>query len=114
MQEVNKISVSELSTMAQGMYGNMVKAVVDLEGGKMIVNAEMHVDGEELLLKSGSKQKNLWGINLYPDKFNTDEFIEFDSMINIRPSQRNNSRSVEDEDTRKAIFDLVLKKVKDD
>ena len=114
MKKVDKISVRELSDMAKKMYGSLVKAVVDLETGSMVVDAEMHVDEEELLLEKGSKQKNLWGINLYPDKFNSEEFVEFDSMINIRPSQQNNSRTVEDEDIRKAIIDLVLEKVIDD
>ncbi len=113
MKEVDKISVSELSAMAEKMYGSLVKAVVDLENGSMVVDAEMHVDEEVLLLEKGSKQNNLWGINLYPDKFNSDEFVEFDSMINIRPSQHNNSRTVEDIDTRKAIIDLVMEKVID-
>lgn len=114
MREVDKISVSELSEMATKMYGDLVKAVVDLENGSMVVDAEMHVDEEQLLLENGSKQKNLWGINLYPDKFNTDEFVEFDSMINLRPNQQNNSRSVESQDTRSAIIDLVLGKVTND
>jgi hypothetical protein len=100
--------------MAEKMYGSLVKAVVDLENGSMVVDAEMHADEEELLLEKGSKHNNLWGINLYTDKFNSDEFVGFDSMINIRPSQQNNSRTVEDEDTRKAIIDLVLEKVIDD
>ena len=111
MKLVNTISIAELSRMASKMYGNLVKAVVDLENGSLIVDAEMHADEEELLLENGSKQKNLWGINLYPDKFNTDGFVEFDSKINIRPSQQNNSRSVENKEIKKAILELVSEKV---
>ena len=69
--------------MAEGMYGNLVNAVIDLSNNSMIVDAEMHADEEELLLESGSKQADLWGINLYPERFGTDEFVEFDSMINM-------------------------------
>jgi hypothetical protein len=110
-QVVDKISVNELSDMASKMYGNMVKAVVDLEKHLLVVDAEMHVDEEQLLLENGSSQENLWGINLYPKKFGSGEFVEFDSMINIRPRQKNSSRSVEDETTRHAILDLVREKV---
>jgi hypothetical protein len=35
-------------------------------------------------------------------------------MINIRPKQNNNSRSVEDEEVQKAIVDLVLGKITHD
>ncbi len=111
MKIVDTISTAELSEMAQNMYGNLVKAVVDLKEQTLIVDAEMHADEEEYLLENGSKQANLWGINLYPDKFGTDEFLEFDSMINIRPRQNNMSRGVEDEATRKQIVALVREKV---
>jgi len=104
---VSKITAQELSAMSASMYGDMVKAVVDLKKKLLIVDAEMHVDEEQFLLESGSKQEDLWGINLYPNKFGTDQFVEFDSMINIRPRQNNKSRSVEDEATRKEIINLV-------
>jgi hypothetical protein len=76
-------------------------------------NVELHVDQEQLLLEQGSNQKDLWGINLYPQKFGSDGFIEFDSMINIRPRQQNMSRGVENEETKKCIIDLVLRKVRE-
>jgi hypothetical protein len=111
MKTVDTISVSELQELAKNMYGNLVKGVVDLSQGALIVDAEMHADEEEYLLENGSKQADLWGINLYPDEFGTDEFVEFDSMINIRPRQQNMSRGVEDESIRQQILDLVSKKV---
>ena len=111
MKSVSTISVPELSKMAEGMYGNLVNAVIDLSNNSMIVDAEMHADEEELLLESGSKQADLWGINLYPERFGTDEFVEFDSMINIRPRQQNISRGVENEIIRLQILELVAGKV---
>ena len=111
MKSVDTISVKELSEMSKNMYGNLVKGVVDLANNSLVVDAEMHADEEEYLLEAGSKQSDLWGINLYPEKFGTDEFIEFDSMINIRPRQQNMSRDVEDEGIRKHIIDLVSNKV---
>ncbi len=111
MKVIDTIGVSELAVMAESMYGSFVKAVVDLQQNSLVVDAEMHADEEQYLLENGSKQADLWGINLYPGKFGTDEFIEFDSMINIRPRQQNMSRDVEDEETRKRIVALVKQKV---
>jgi hypothetical protein len=106
----NKISISRLKEMAGKMFGNLVKAVVDVEKEIMAVDGELHADEHALLLEKGSKQQNIWGINLYPDKIG-DEFIEFDSVTNIRPSQQNRSRRVENEMTRKKILEIVNKLV---
>jgi len=107
MKQVAKISVSELSEMSEKMYGQLVKAVIDIDKKIVMVDAEMHVDLEQYLLENGSAQGELWGINLYPSKFGTDEFIEFDSMINIRPRVKNYSRGVEDETTRNKIREII-------
>lgn len=103
----DRISITDLEAMAESRFGNLVKAVVDVERGLMVVDADMHADEEAYLLGDGSRQANLWGINLYPAQFGTRDFVEFDSMINIRPSQGNRSRSVEDADVQGAIVTLV-------
>lgn len=90
------------------MFGNLVKAVVDIEQEIIALGGELHSDGESMLLKSGSKQKDLWGINLYPE-LKGDDFIEFDSMINLRPSQGNCSRGVNDPGVTKRIKAIVNK-----
>lgn len=108
----NKISVSELKTMAQSKFGNLVKAVVDIERRMIAVDAELHADEEALLIENGSDQKNLWGINIYPD-LRKDEWIEFDSMINLRPSQENRSRGVDDKKNREKIIKVVNEVVVD-
>ncbi|MEX0934323.1 MAG: DUF5674 family protein [Candidatus Saccharimonadales bacterium] len=107
MKVVKKISTAELKDMAEKMYGSLVKADVDIRRGIVVVDMGMHADGEAKLLQEGSKQEDLWGINLYPDEFGTDNFIEFDSMINIRPRQNNPSRDVLDKSTREQIIDLI-------
>jgi len=88
------------------MFGNLVKAVVDIEKKIMVIDAELHSDEEALLIESGSKQKDLWGINLYPE-IQDDSWIEFDSMINLRPSQGNRSRNVDNPEIRKKIIKIV-------
>jgi hypothetical protein len=92
--------------MAEGRFGNLVKAVVDVERKIMAVDGELHADEEALLLENGSLQEDLWGINIYPD-LEGPERIEFDSIINIRPSQGNRSRSIDDPMIRERIVQAV-------
>ena len=87
-------------------FGDMVKGVVDVAEKKIALDAEMHADLESLLLESGSRQENLWGINLYPE-MDGEDFLEFDSLINIRPNQGNRSRGVENPATRDAITEII-------
>ena len=105
-----KITLAELSQIAASGFGNMVKAVVDVDQVLLAVDAELHSDLEALLLENGSKQKSLWGINLYPE-MKGDDFVEFDSMINMRPSQGNRSRGVDSPEIRKKILEIVSQKV---
>lgn len=107
----NEIKLEELRNMAEKMFGNLVKAVVDIERGWLALDAELHADEEALLIESGSKQKDLWGINLYPELAG-DDFIEFDSMINLRPAQGNLTRGVEDNKIQQKIRELVDKLIK--
>lgn len=105
------IHLEELNKMAEERFGNMVKAVLDVRRQIMAVNGELHADEEALLLEHGSKQEDLWGINIYPD-MPENEWLEFDSMINLRPSQGNRTRGVDDPEIRKKIVDIVGKLVK--
>ena len=105
-----KISINELMQMAERKFGDLVKAVVDIEKEIIAVDAELHSDEEALLLENGSEQKDLWGINLYPELTNED-FIEFDSMINLRPSYGNLSRDIGNPKIRKKITKIVNKLV---
>lgn len=102
----HKTSLLELKKMAEKMFGEFVKAVVDIEQNVMVVDAELHADQESFLLDHGSSQSNLWGINLYPDNPDN-KFIEFDSMINIRPWQENRSRGVDNPEIQKKIIATV-------
>ena len=99
--------------MAEKMYGSLVKADVDVAKKILILDMGMHADGEAYLLEDGSLQENLWGINLHPADYGTDDFIEFDSMINIRPRQGNASKDVLDPEIRKLIIDIVNDTVHD-
>lgn len=101
------ISKSDLLNSAVVFDGPMVKAVVDIDKGIIGVGAGLHADIEQALLSAGSRQDDLWSINLYPN--DNKDFIEFDSMINIRPRRGNRSRSVENLDTQAKIIQVVAK-----
>lgn len=107
----DSITLEELMRMASALFGSSVKAVVDTERELIALDAELHCDLEALLLQDGSKQQSLWGINLYPE-LQGEDFIEFDSMINMRPSQNNRSRGVDNEQMRRKIVEIVAKRIK--
>ena len=103
-----KISREQLKELAANTFVDMIKCVADVNRGLLAVDAELHADLESMLLEQGSEQEFLWGFNLYPDETG-DDFIEFDSLINIRAWQGNRSRDVEDESVKKQIKELVSK-----
>ncbi|HEY4523688.1 MAG TPA: DUF5674 family protein [Candidatus Paceibacterota bacterium] len=103
----NKIPRSTLKDLALKQFGNMVKAVVDVKQGIMAIGGELHADEEVLLSEQeGSGRDDTWGINLYPDE-SGEKFIEFDSMVNIKPALGNRSRDVLNAETRKKIRAIV-------
>lgn len=105
------LTLDDLKAIAAAGFGDMIKAVADTEKEWLALDGELHADLEALLLEKGSKQKNLWGITLYPD-IPGDDFVEFDSMINVRPSQHNRTRGVEDAGIREQILRIITKKIR--
>ena len=107
MRIVNeKISHADLAKISEHYFGDMTKGVVDVEKEIVAIDAELHADLETLLLENGSRQEQLWGINLYSDE-NGEDFIEFDSLINIRPRQNNRGRGVNDPAIREKIREII-------
>lgn len=101
-----RISRAEVRELAQQRFGDMVKASVDVQRCVIAIGGELHSDEESLLLEDGSAQGDVWGINIYPEE-SGDDWIEFDSMINVRPSQGNRSRGVDDPAIREQIRRVV-------
>lgn len=97
---------SELARLAEEQFGDWIKAVVDISRGIMAVGGDLHADDEAVLLADGSSQRDLWGINLHPAEDGRG-WIEFDSMINIRPRDGNRSRGVDDPHVRASIRKVV-------
>lgn len=103
------IKKSEIMEIASKGFGEVVKAVVDIEQEIMAIGGELHSDEEVVLTeKEGSKRENTWGINIYPGK-SEEEWIEFDSMINLKPHFGNKSRDVESVEVRDKIMKIIKK-----
>jgi len=83
-----KVTEKKIKKMAED-YQGYIKLVIDVEREILTGGGERHSDGEQLLLKDGSKQENLWGGGI---DWETKE-IDFISIINLRPRQ-NQSRDI--------------------
>lgn len=106
------ITREELARIAKAGFGSLVKAVVDTTQGIMAVGGELHADLETALTEQcQSQREHTWGINLYPEK-QGDDWIEFDSMINLKPQHGNRSRNIESQEIRDSIIAIVNKLVK--
>lgn len=107
------ITKGELAKIAQEGFGEMVKAVVDIEQEIMAIGGEMHAEEEVFLMEQrDSRRENTWGINIY--SMRTDEqWIEFDSMINLKPNLGNRTRNIGSPEIREKIEQLVQKLVVD-
>ena len=107
------ISRARLQEIAKERFGDLVKGVVDTEQRILAVGAELHVDAAvELQEKENSKSEQLWSINLYPAETG-EAFMEFDSMINLKPALGNRTREVDDAVTRERIKAIVRNIVED-
>lgn len=101
--------------MSERIFGNLIKAVIDVEKEVMAIDGELHADLAELLAENGSRNENLWGINIYPEvdpPAGGDDWIEFDSMINLKPLISNRTRGVENPEIREKIIAIVNRFVK--
>lgn len=97
-----KVTPQQIERAAKDLEG-YIKFVVDIERNVLTVGGVRHVEGEEILLKDGSKQSDLWG-----GGYDTESGeMDFDSMINIRPGQGNTSREVLDPQIRKSVENVV-------
>lgn len=103
------IKKSEVAEIAKEGFGDFVKAVADVEQEIMALGGELHADEEVLLSeKEGSKREDTWGFNIYPEKAR-EEWLEFNSMVNIKPHLGNRTRDIEDLEVKEKIRKIVEK-----
>lgn len=102
-----KISSEEFKRLVLEGFKDMVKYAVDVKQWRIAIGGELHADEEQLLLETGSKQKDIWGANYYPGKGEVG-CIEYTSLINIRPSQGNNSMEIMSQDLQEKIKEITF------
>lgn len=106
----NTISINELKKLAKTFYITMIKGVVDIDREVVAFGGEYHMDANIVLLENESEQKNIWGFNLYFDR-PQNEWIEYTSLINIRPQVGNNDMEVQDENVKDVMKKIINSKI---
>ena len=107
------IKRQEIVAMAKNQFGDLIKIVVDIKSQIMAVGGEVHAEEEALLVeKENSQREHTWGINLWPEKPRED-WVEFDSVINLKPYFNNRSRGVKNPEIREIIKKIIDKLILD-
>ena len=106
----NKITWPEVKKLANESYGDMVKAVADVNQGFLAIGGEMHADAEQLLIEKGSRQDDLLGFNIYPEA-PSEKMLEYVSFINIRPKLGNRSQEINSQTIKDRIKALINKMI---
>jgi hypothetical protein len=101
------MSKETVRRLADETFGDMIKFIVDVEQKIICAGGGLHSDEEKLLLEDGCLQNNLWGANYYPDLPGEDRF-EYQSLINIRPSQTNRKQQIESKKIRDRVRELAI------
>lgn len=94
-----KDQISQLSEQ----FDIYIKTVIDIENKRCVAGMDRHFEGEQILLKEGSKQSDLWGGGI---DLETNE-IDFNSFINIRPRDNNTKNEIQSEEIKKKYKELT-------
>jgi hypothetical protein len=101
-----QIQIEEIEGMLGNYFDDMVKAVLDIQKEEISLGAGFHADEESLLLENGSKQDDLWGFNIYPNR-NKETWIEYESIINMKPHLGNRSIIIQSEKIKEKINEIL-------
>jgi hypothetical protein len=108
----DSITIDEVKELAKLWYGEMIKGVVDIERDIIALGGEFHRDANDVLIENGSKQSDVWGFNVWLSKSKKD-WLEYNSLINIRPAQNNRLMDIEDDvlrDKMRVIIERIIKR----
>ena len=84
-------------------FDSYIKTVIDIENKTCSAGADRHFESEKILLEQGSKQSDVWGGGIDVDSKN----IDFNSYINIRPTDNNTANELLDPEKRKIYDELT-------
>ncbi|MBI5044545.1 MAG: hypothetical protein HZC02_01335 [Candidatus Levybacteria bacterium] len=84
-------------------FDTYIKTVIDIKNKICSAGQNRHFESEALLLKQGSRQSDLWGGGVDLET----KIIDYNSFINIRPTDNNTSNEIQDPERRKAFENLM-------
>ena len=102
------ITIAALEPVAALWYGTMIKGVVDIEKAIIALGGEYHIDANNRLIEEGSEQPDIWGFNIQFEKIG-DEWLEYRSLINVRPAADNRSMVVKDKELQRRMREIIEK-----
>ena len=105
------IARKEALGIVEKFYKDMIKCVVDIDKEIIALGGEYHIDANMFLIEQGSLQPALWGFNLYPGR-EGENWIEYTSLINIRPNAKNRTMTVEDKIIRGKMKEIIESLIK--
>ncbi len=105
-----QIPLSEVKNLAQKSYQTMIKGVVDLRREVIAIGGEWHMDANNTLISDGSMQPDCWGFNIV-FALPQNEWIEYHSLINIRPAQGNRSQEIQDQKLRDHMKSIINQRI---
>ncbi len=109
----DEITTKEIAEIAKEFYGTMIKGVVDIKDKVVALGGEYHIDANLVLLEKGSKQSNIWGFNInFTEPKDSESWIEYISLINIRPLQNNRGMEIENQEIRQKMRKILEKIIK--
>lgn len=87
----------------QEQFDVYIKTVIDINQKICVAGMDRHYEGEQLLLKNGSRQSDIWGGGIDVHSL----VIDYNSFINIRPNDNNPSNEIQNHDIRKLYEQLT-------
>lgn len=92
----------EIEKLAE-VFDVYIKTVIDIRKKICSAGADRHFESEQVLLKQGSLQSDLWGGGIDLET----KIIDFNSFINIRPSDNNTSNEIQNPEIRKTFEEIT-------
>ncbi len=85
------------------LFESYIKTVIDVKRRICSAGCDRHFESEEILLKDGSSQSDIWGGGIDLET----NVIDFNSFINIRPKDGNTSNEIQDATIRERYEELT-------
>ena len=92
----------EVDTLRE-QFNTYIKTVIDVEAKICSAGCDRHFDSEALLREQGSRQSDLWGGGIDVST----SVIDYNSFINVRPADNNQSNEILSPDLRKKFDELM-------